>query len=79
MNTAQSSLPALAANFYPTEGRTTGVSMMLGVGRFGGIAGSFLVAFLIREDLSVESIFYVLALPAVIAMICLLVKSRLYR
>lgn len=79
MNTAQSSLPALAANFYPTEGRTTGVSMMLGIGRFGGIAGSFLVAFLIREDLSIESIFYVLALPAVIAMICLLVKSRLYR
>lgn len=79
MNTAQSSLPALAANFYPTEGRTTGVSMMLGVGRFGGIAGSFLVAFLIQKDLTIEEIFYVLALPAVIAMISLLVKFRLYR
>ena len=79
MNTAQSSLPALAANFYPTEGRTTGVSMMLGVGRFGGIAGSFLVAYLIKMNLSIEEIFYILALPAVIAMLCLLLKSRLYR
>lgn len=79
MNTAQSSLPALAANFYPTEGRTTGVSMMLGVGRFGGIAGSFLVAFLIRKSLTIEEIFYILALPALIAMICLLLKYRIYR
>lgn len=79
MNTAQSSLPALAANFYPTEGRTTGVSMMLGVGRFGGIAGSFLVAFLIQKNLVIEEIFYVLAVPTVIAMICLLIKSKLYR
>ena len=44
MNTAQSSLPALAAVFYPTQGRATGVAWMLGIGRFGGIAGSFLVA-----------------------------------
>ena len=44
MNTAQSSLPALAAAFYPTQGRATGVGWMLGLGRFGGIAGSFLVA-----------------------------------
>lgn len=79
MNTAQSSLPALAANFYPTEGRTTGVSMMLGVGRFGGIAGSFLVAFLIKNDLTIEGIFYILALPAVIAMVSLLLKYRFYR
>lgn len=79
MNTGQSSLPALAANFYPTEGRTTGVSMMLGVGRFGGIAGSFLVAYLIKKDLTIEQIFYILALPAVVAMSCLLLKFRCYR
>ena len=48
MNTAQSSLPALAAAFYPTQGRATGVAWMLGFGRFGGIAGSFLVAWLGR-------------------------------
>jgi AAHS family 4-hydroxybenzoate transporter-like MFS transporter len=29
MNTAQSSMPALAASFYPTQGRATGVAWML--------------------------------------------------
>jgi MFS family permease len=51
MNTAQSSLPALAAAYYPTQAGATGVSWMLGVGRFGGIAGSFLVAELSRRQL----------------------------
>ena len=40
MNTAQSSLPSLAAGYYPTQGRATGVAWMMGIGRFGGIAGS---------------------------------------
>ena len=45
MNTAQSSMPALAAFLYPTQGRATGVAWMLRrSGRFGGIAGSYLVA-----------------------------------
>lgn len=79
MNTAQSSLPALAANFYPTEGRTTGVSMMLGIGRFGGIAGSFLVAGLIQWNLNIEEIFFILAIPALIAALCLLLKYWLYK
>jgi MFS family permease len=48
MNTAQASMNALAATFYPTEGRGTGVAWMLGMARFGGIAGSFLVAELVR-------------------------------
>ena len=30
-------LPALAAGYYPTNGRATGVAWMLGLGRFGGI------------------------------------------
>ena len=54
MNTAQSSLPALAAGFYPTQGRATGVAWMLGLGRFGGIAGSFLVAELARRQYGVR-------------------------
>ncbi|CCG17868.1 permease of the major facilitator superfamily [Taylorella equigenitalis 14/56] len=79
MNTAQSSLPAYAAGFFPTEGRTTGVSWMLGIGRFGGIAGSFLVAQLVDWDFSVSHIFYVLAIPALIQAICLWLKDMLYR
>lgn len=74
MNTAQSSLPALAAGFYPTQGRATGVAWMLGLGRFGGIAGSFLVAELSRHQLSLGSLFLVLAVPGLIAATALTVK-----
>jgi MFS transporter, AAHS family, 4-hydroxybenzoate transporter len=75
MNTAQSSLPALAAAFYPTEGRATGVAWMLGFGRFGGIAGSFLVGELTRRQFTFAEIFSVVAVPGVIAAAALLVKQ----
>ncbi|MCH3017487.1 hypothetical protein K3W97_14885, partial [Listeria monocytogenes] len=32
INGAQSAMPSLAARFYPTQGRATGVSWMLGIG-----------------------------------------------
>lgn len=75
MNTAQSSLPALAAGFYPTQGRATGVAWMLGLGRFGGIAGSFLVAELARRQLGFGDIFTVVAVPGLIAAAALVVKQ----
>ena len=75
MNTAQSSLPALAAAFYPTEGRATGVSWMLGFGRFGGIAGSFLVGELTRRQFTFTEIFSVVAVPGLVAALALLVKQ----
>jgi AAHS family 4-hydroxybenzoate transporter-like MFS transporter len=75
MNTAQSSLPALAAAFYPTEGRATGVSWMLGFGRFGGIAGTFLVAELSRRQFTFTDIFSVVAVPGLVAAAALLVKQ----
>jgi len=75
MNTAQSSMPALAAGFYPTQGRATGVAWMLGIGRFGGIAGSFLVAELARQHFDFPSTFMVIAIPGLIAMAALLVKQ----
>lgn len=75
MNTAQSSMPALAAAFYPTSGRATGVAWMLGVGRFGGIAGSFLVAELASRSLSFSQIFTVVAIPGLIAAAALVAKQ----
>jgi AAHS family 4-hydroxybenzoate transporter-like MFS transporter len=74
MNTAQSSLPALAAAFYPTRGRATGVAWMMGVGRFGGVAGSFLVAELARHQVGFQGIFAVVAVAGVFATLALLVK-----
>ncbi|RZT11402.1 MFS transporter, AAHS family, 4-hydroxybenzoate transporter [Duganella sp. CF402] len=75
MNTAQSSLPALAAAYYPTRCRATGVAWMLGVGRFGGIAGSFLVAELSRQQMGFSDVFTVVSLAAVVSTMALLIKQ----
>lgn len=75
MNTAQSSMPALAAAFYPTEGRGTGVAWMLGVGRFGGIAGSFLVAELTRRHFTFAGVFATIAAAGLLACAALLIKQ----
>jgi len=75
MNTAQSSMPALAAGFYPTAGRASGVAWMLGIGRFGGIAGSFLVAELTRRQVGLAGIFSIVAVAGVVAAVALVVKQ----
>ena len=76
MNTAQASMPALAASFYPTRGRATGVAWMLAIGRFGGITGSFLLAELSARQWDSTAIFAVLAIPGLIGMVALLVKQH---
>jgi AAHS family 4-hydroxybenzoate transporter-like MFS transporter len=78
MNTAQSSMPALAAGFYPTQGRATGVSSMLGIGRFGGIVGSFLVAELTRRQLGIGEIFSIVAVAGVVSAVALLIKQAVH-
>lgn len=75
MNTAQSSMPALAAEFYPTRGRGTGVAWMLGIGRFGGIGGSFLVAELARRHFTFSGIFAFVAVAGLIAGVALIIKQ----
>jgi AAHS family 4-hydroxybenzoate transporter-like MFS transporter len=74
MNTSQSSLGSLAASFYPTQGRATGVAWMMGVGRLGGIAGSFLVAELARLQFGFSGIFALIAVAGLIAAAALVVK-----
>ena len=68
-------MSTLAAGFYPTAGRSTGVAWMLGIGRFGGIAGSFLIAELTTLNLSFASIFAVMAIAAAASSVALLVMQ----
>jgi AAHS family 4-hydroxybenzoate transporter-like MFS transporter len=75
MNTAQSSLGSLAASFYPTAGRATGVAWMMGVGRLGGIFGSFLVAELTRRQLSFGMIFAIVSIAGLLACLALVIKQ----
>ncbi|MDE1011205.1 MAG: aromatic acid/H+ symport family MFS transporter, partial [Paraburkholderia fungorum] len=63
------------AAFYPTQGRGTGVAWMLGIGRFGGIAGSFLVAELTRRHFTFGGIFAMVAVAGLISCVALLIKQ----
>jgi AAHS family 4-hydroxybenzoate transporter-like MFS transporter len=76
MNGAQSSMPSLAAMFYPTQSRATGVSWMYGVGRFGGIAGVALGGLFAQWKLGLPAVFALLAVPSVIAAVALFVKLK---
>ncbi|MDN7214342.1 aromatic acid/H+ symport family MFS transporter, partial [Klebsiella pneumoniae] len=49
---------------------------MLGIGRFGGILGAFSGAFLMQAQLSFETIFTLLAIPAFLSAFALLIKYR---
>ncbi|MFN5456621.1 MAG: aromatic acid/H+ symport family MFS transporter, partial [Bradyrhizobium sp.] len=53
----------------------TGGAWMMGIGRFGGIAGSFLVAELTARHLTFSEIFTVIAVPGLIAALALVVKQ----
>jgi len=75
INGAQSAMPSLAARFYPTQGRATGVSWMLGIGRFGAILGAWLGATLLGLGWSFEQVLTALVLPAAIASVAVVIKG----
>jgi AAHS family 4-hydroxybenzoate transporter-like MFS transporter len=70
------SMPAIAASYYPVEARASGVAWMLGIGRFGGVIGAFAGGPLLAAGLSIAQIMGLLAVPSCIAAVALLVQSR---
>ncbi|WDY55713.1 MFS transporter [Pseudomonas sp. PSKL.D1] len=66
---------ALAAAFYPTSSRATGVSWAHGVGRIGSVCGTFGGALLLDAGLTFELLFGVLMLPAVIGAAAIFFKG----
>jgi AAHS family 4-hydroxybenzoate transporter-like MFS transporter len=60
-------LNALAATWYPTDLRSTGVGAALGVGRFGAILGPLVASQLVARQWSMEGLFRVAAVPALLA------------
>ncbi|MCI8212913.1 4-hydroxybenzoate transporter [Pseudomonas sp. S25] len=75
INGAQSAMPSLAARFYPTQGRATGVSWMLGIGRFGAILGAWAGATLLGLGWNFEQVLTALVVPAALAALAVLVKG----
>lgn len=75
INGAQSAMPSLAARFYPTQGRATGVSWMLGIGRFGAILGAWSGATLLGLGWNFEQVLTALLVPAALATVGVVVKG----
>ena len=70
-------LYAVAARFYPTEIRSTGVGFAMSAGRVGGIVGPLLGGVLIGAGLSMTANFMVFAIPTLLAGIAtFFIKSR---
>ncbi len=74
---AQISANALAANYYPTVMRATGVGWALGVGRIGSVLGPVVGGFLIAQQWATPAIFAVGALPTLLATAAVLMVGRL--
>jgi AAHS family 4-hydroxybenzoate transporter-like MFS transporter len=75
----QKSLIALAAVFYPSPVRSTGIGWALGIGRIGGIAGPLLFGMLLGRYAMPAGAFYAAAIPMLFAAVGIMIMGRIYR
>lgn len=75
LNGANTGMNALSASYYPTHARATGSSWMHGVGRIGAILSAFAGAEMLSLGWSFTQVFLLLAIPALLTSLMLLVKS----
>ncbi len=68
----QTGANALAATYYPTYMRSTGIGWALGIGRIGAIVGPFVGGELLRLHWTASSLFIAAAVPALISSFCML-------
>jgi AAHS family 4-hydroxybenzoate transporter-like MFS transporter len=76
MSGAQTGLNAFAPACYPTAVRATGVSWMLGMGRFGSIVGSTIGGALLGLGWGFGAILTLLAIPALLAAAAIATAGR---
>ncbi len=74
---AQAGLNALAATFYPTSMRSTGVGWALGVGRIGSIVGPIFGGIMVSHAWTLRQIFFGGALPALLAALAIVLSRML--
>jgi AAHS family 4-hydroxybenzoate transporter-like MFS transporter len=74
-----SGLIALAAIYYPTAIRSTGVGWAMGMGRVGSFAGPLAVGSLVATGLSTIGVFVALGLPALVAAATTVIAGRTHK
>jgi AAHS family 4-hydroxybenzoate transporter-like MFS transporter len=75
----QSFINVLSAVIYPTAVRSTGVGWALGVGRVGAIIGPVVGGMLLAAHMSPRNLFFMIAIPALIAALAMFILSRRLR
>ena len=75
----QFGLNAFTVGVYPTSIRATGLGWALAVGRVGAIIGPVLTGIYLSLAWSIENIFIMTALPAIIIILSLVMLSRMRR
>jgi AAHS family 4-hydroxybenzoate transporter-like MFS transporter len=75
---AQAGINAMAAAFYPTRMRSTGVGWALGIGRIGSIIGPALGGLLLSLQWTPKQILLAGMIPAACAATAVLLSSRVY-
>jgi AAHS family 4-hydroxybenzoate transporter-like MFS transporter len=73
---AQNCNNGVAAKFYPTSIRATGVGWALAVGRIGSIVGPVVGGFLLATKVDIRTIFLVAAVPPLVAAAAYLAMGR---
>lgn len=75
----QAALNAVAAVYYPTSIRTTGIGWAMGIGRLGSILGPLVGGELLRLNWSSSALFLAAAVPSLLAMSASLLFARRLR
>jgi AAHS family 4-hydroxybenzoate transporter-like MFS transporter len=72
----QPAINAMAASFYPTTLRSTGIGWCLGIGRVGSVIGPVVGGELIRLNWGQADLFHAVAVPSVLIVVMLIVGIR---
>lgn len=74
---SQIGINALAAAYYPTASRASGVSWANGIGRSGSVVGSMVGGLLLSFNWGFGTIFAIAAVPALVAGLAIFLKGRI--
>jgi AAHS family 4-hydroxybenzoate transporter-like MFS transporter len=74
----QKSVIALAAIFYPSTMRSTGVGWALGIGRIGGILGPLIVGFVLDDGWSPAAVFFAMAALMLVNSVLIAILGHYY-
>lgn len=75
---SQFSTQSVSTLYYPVKIRSTGIGWALGIGRAGTVVGPLWVGAMLTGNWNLESLFLVVAIPQIVAMVCMLMLAARY-